>query len=597
MSSARIAHVDDATVVAGADAAWRRPELLSALQTAVDAVVVAGFGFAGIVGVCGGDAMRLVVGSGRVDALEASRQMTFELSRAEAALALGERRDGLVFVPAGRLDHDSESMWVAPEAVASDDPQAWQPGDQLYADVRTDAGTLVGVLSVDLPLGGRRPGPEVVAQLAALAVLAGRSMLDALEAQVVDEARRASAAARSVVRRASAATDEAGVIDETLAAVVEEFAAAGAWIRTTLSPDVVHVDGGFDRVKPLPRQHLDAVVEAGERCWKEQQVLVMTPGRPAPTLVEPRTYRWLVEQFHDVGLGSMMMVPIGASHEYLGYLMIVRAADDDPWSVLERDEALAVGLDVGRALLNVRTFARERQLVEQLKRMAGYRAELVSSFSHELQTPLAAIGSQLELLEMDVDEWPTAGAPIAAVRRSADRLGRLVDDLVHLSRLSDDSRLFAELPVDLRSMVALVIEEYDAFATKRGVTLDLEAPAGSEAVVAGDVTELAVAVSRVVRHALLSTPQRGSVVVQVATTGSEGRVVVTDEGASHVVEDQTRAADFFRSAAPSTLELPGSGLGLRLAEQILERHGGSISVVSSDAGNAFTMSVPLHAED
>lgn len=585
----------------GADAqlvaAWSRPDLLSSLQVVVDAVVATvGFEVATVVARYGENTMRTVAGSGRSDALEAAHTHVVEVDWAEAVLAVAEQWGGLRFVPHGSRP-TSDTLWTAPEVSESDDPDDWQPGDDLYLPFRDEQGLLVGFVAVDLPTNGRRPDERTRRQLESLALLAGRAMHGALAAERALDRSRVTAAARAVVRRASAQLGVAAVLDEALTAVMTEFDASGAWARLLERDSKLYMSAGWDFAEPIPDWLVGDMMASAARCWERQRLLEISARLPAIDLIGAEPYDFLVAGFPAAGLDSLLQVPLGAGDAFLGYVVLARPVGAAPWTPGEREEAFTLGHDLGRAVLNARTFDHERRLVAELQGLDTYKKQLVSSFSHELRTPLTSLGTHLELLEQDVGDWPAADAPLSAMRRAVGRLGRLVDDLLLLSSLADSNRALTTSAVDLCELVTTTLHVLDAEADGRSVDLQLGVPA-DPVVVSGDQVELARAVANVVGNALSYTPRGGEVRVSVQADAAEARVVVSDTGVGIPPEAHGRIfEDFYRGADPVTRARPGVGLGLGITDRILQRHGGRVEFDSSPGtGSTFVLIVPRRVD-
>ena len=144
--------------------------------------------------------------------------------------------------------------------------------------------------------------------------------------------------------------------------------------------------------------------------------MVVSADRPfGPTISEEQGDQILF--FLDsIGIASILFVPLGAGPECLGNLVLTRGADCPDWTEQEAQAALDIGHDLGRAILNARTFEREHRLVEELRALDTYRSQLIATVSHEIKNPLTAIAGHLEILEGSPDLTP-------AMRRLADRDG------------------------------------------------------------------------------------------------------------------------------------------------------------------------------
>ena len=234
---------------------------------------------------------------------------------------------------------------------------------------------------------------------------------------------------------------------------------------------------------------------------------------------------------------------------------------------------------------------RDHETVEELQRLDEYRRDLVASITHDLKTPLTAIALNAELLESDKRLAEAGSYPVAAIRRSADRLADLVEDLLAMARVEEAADTVAE--VDLVQMVRDACGHAETEATLRGVTFDLESPEHLWASV--DPHALARVFANLVSNAVKFSLPRGKVTLRLAQIGDSVEFECTDKGIG-ITED--RLATLFdvaqRTPDSRTDEMPGSGIGLAICQRIVTRLGGDITVESKQAqGSTFTVRIPL----
>ncbi len=243
--------------------------------------------------------------------------------------------------------------------------------------------------------------------------------------------------------------------------------------------------------------------------------------------------------------------------------------------------AIVTVLVVGRALVPIRAaFDTERRFV--------------ADASHEIRTPAAIIRASAEVLERE-DLVTEGGRPLVAdMVAEADRLGRLVDDLLALDASDRGTLTLDRQPTDLVGLAAETSARARPLATERGVAVD--APGRGQPIVA-DVDRdrliqvLLVLIDNATRHA----PAGTAVTVGVVRAGSTVEIHVDDRGPG--VPRNARDAifePFARLPGGGTPRGSGSGLGLAIARRIVELHGGSIRVTDAPAGGArFTIALPL----
>jgi signal transduction histidine kinase len=570
------------------------PAALAPFQLIAEGVTaVAGFGVAALSVVRDDGQMQVLAVAGSPEAwaqLEGVRTPVDELL---SELKLADDWGRFKFVPHERLDLAGENWGWVPDVVPLEVEDAWHPMDLLVAPLRDAAGELRGTLSIDLPVDGRRPGPEQRRILNAFAEQAERAVLSALEHQVLTEQVRLAETAREIVRTFSGELTMERLVDACNEALVEGFGARGLWIQTF--DTVGHPGSG--RVwsvagleVDLPEKLVALAERAAHDSWRRQAVDVVRVGDGQGQL--PPEERHPIDAFlTGLGVTSVLFVPLGAGQECVGNLVLTRGADDPEWSQVEEAAARDIGRDVGRAILNARTFERERQLVTELQALDTYKTQLIATLSHELKNPLTAIVAHLELLE-PVSLDPLERASLDAIDRAAQRIDRLVEDLMLLAKVGDPSTPFITQPVDLVEVTRDVVDLVSVAAHQRGVSLTIAV--SDESVVAlGDATELDRMVANLVGNAVKYTPRGGAVVVRLSSSADEVVLECVDTGIGIAPEDQEQLfTEFFRSRNPAALAQPGTGLGLAIVARIVARHGGRM-VLCSELGSGSTFRVTL----
>jgi signal transduction histidine kinase len=235
----------------------------------------------------------------------------------------------------------------------------------------------------------------------------------------------------------------------------------------------------------------------------------------------------------------------------------------------------------------------------ELARARDAQGRFLESVSHELRTPLTSIRGYAEGLE----EQAVAPAEAARVIGSeANRLERLVADLLDLARFGRSGFSVAREPVDLAAMAEQAVERHVHRARELGVNLEAPgagvdsqrpgADVGSQnSWVLGDHDRILQAVSNLIENALRLTPAGGSVVVRA---GADGEIAVRDTGPGLQAEDIPRAFERFYLYARYRSERPvGSGLGLAIVRELISAMGGTVAASTPAGGGAqFTIRLP-----
>ncbi len=217
--------------------------------------------------------------------------------------------------------------------------------------------------------------------------------------------------------------------------------------------------------------------------------------------------------------------------------------------------------------------------------------QFVADASHELRNPLAIIRTNIEVALSDPDATvEDLRQTLLVVKRSSDRMARLVDDLLALARRQTPT--LSREPVDVGGIVAEASEEFVAPAETRGITLDRAIARG--VVVLGDADILKRAVTNLLENAVRLAPAGSS--VRLATGSEDGKVwiSVADEGPGIAAEDQPKVFDrFWRADKARARADGGTGLGLAIVRQIAELHGGQVTLRSRvGVGSTFVIWLP-----
>jgi len=217
----------------------------------------------------------------------------------------------------------------------------------------------------------------------------------------------------------------------------------------------------------------------------------------------------------------------------------------------------------------------------------------LASISHELRTPLTSILGYLEMVQ-DLPGMPAAaGRPLSVAERNAHRLLSLVNDL--LTAAADGMELHVR-EADLVAVVRASIASQERAAAAAGLDLRLNGPDGLP--VRADPERVGQIVDNLVSNAVKYTPRGGSIRVEVGYDGDAALISVADTGMGlepHEVEQLfTR---FYRTDSVRDSAIPGTGLGLPIARDLAEAHGGSLVAESTPGhGSRFTVRLPLSAE-
>lgn len=234
------------------------------------------------------------------------------------------------------------------------------------------------------------------------------------------------------------------------------------------------------------------------------------------------------------------------------------------------------------------------------QRVETVRRDFVANVSHELKTPIGAIGILAEAVEAASDD-PEAVARFAGrLQVESARLAQLVAQIIDLSRLQASDPVTSMELVDIQDVVDEAVARAREAADHRGVTLTRSV--GQVARVMGDSLQLSDAVTNLVQNAIAYSDRRARVSVGTSTlqSGEEQfvEIKVSDNGIGISPEDQERVFErFYRVDHGRSRESGGTGLGLAIVRHIAGAHGGSVHVWSQlRQGSTFTLRLPAQQE-
>ncbi|GAA5116351.1 hypothetical protein GCM10023339_24790 [Alloalcanivorax gelatiniphagus] len=496
----------------------------------------------------------------------------------------------LRFVPAGRMSEERlRAAWI-PEVESSADPDAWHPEHALYAPLYSAAGELLGNMAVDLPADGKVPDEADRELLEMFAVQAGVALSNARERERLTDRVHLD---RMLTTVAGSATQHS--LPQALAtavhAVAESLGNVQAWVRT-FPTDAQGSQLGVGTPRPFVPEHdlpelRDELLAIGER-----PVLVeLGVDDPSSDRI-PRSAHRLQQLMRAMRAERVVVCPLVSQDDLVGYLVLGFARNSRPLTSGEADAVLEVGRLLGQTVRASRVLETEQRLVQELRELARYRSELIATISHELKTPLTAILGHAELI---ADRHPDLTS-IDAIIRNAQRLSNLVANLLHYSRIQG-RRETVRRAVDLAELCEASVDLLSIRAKQAGVHLHFDRPGPAPVVVFGDPEELARVIDNMVDNAVKYTPEDGAVSVTMTATDDEVSVDVTDTGLGISLTDQQHVfSAFHRSTNPNALSVPGTGLGLPIAQRIAESHGGTLSVTSElGRGSSFRFTLPLRS--
>jgi signal transduction histidine kinase/CheY-like chemotaxis protein len=287
------------------------------------------------------------------------------------------------------------------------------------------------------------------------------------------------------------------------------------------------------------------------------------------------------------GLATLVVIAISG---VLGFALLASQFD-------ARLEANARVLQISQATAAERQdlLTRERAARDEAERLSALKDEFLATLSHELRTPLNAVLGWATMLQRGVKDEETFRRGLETIERNARAQGQLIDDLLDMSRIiSGTLRLDVQLIEPDKVIEAALGTVHPAAVAKRiDLRVDVARNIGT---VLGDPGRLQQVMWNLLSNAVKFTPTGGTVQVLLSRDGQDVLIRVADSGIGISPEFLPHVFDRFRQQDASiTRKHGGLGLGLSIARQLVELHGGTIAVASSGAhaGTTFTLRLPL----
>jgi two-component system, OmpR family, sensor histidine kinase SenX3 len=249
----------------------------------------------------------------------------------------------------------------------------------------------------------------------------------------------------------------------------------------------------------------------------------------------------------------------------------------------------ALPLRCGDRLIGAVAFVRD---VSELRRVESVRRDFVANVSHELKTPIGALSLLAETMAAGEDS-PVNTQLADRVQREANRLGRIVDDLLDLSLIEAQEAPVRE-PVPVHVVLHEAAERVRGAADAVGIPLSVS-PVATDLVVIGDSSQLVSAVTNLLDNAVKYSERGDPVEVDAAATDGIVCISVRDHGIGIPSRDLERIFErFYRVDRARSRETGGTGLGLSIVRHVAQAHGGDVTVESTEGeGSTFRFRVPL----
>lgn len=233
----------------------------------------------------------------------------------------------------------------------------------------------------------------------------------------------------------------------------------------------------------------------------------------------------------------------------------------------------------------------------EARRIEAVRRDFVANVSHELKTPIGALGLLSEAI-LGAKDQPDAVVKFASrMQNEAKRLTELVQEIIDLSRLQSSDPLQKALAVEVSDVVREAVDQAQFSSEQRGISLEIGEV--EDATVIGDREQLITAVHNLVENAVNYSPEHTKVSIVTKRNGDIAEISVTDQGIGIAEGELNRIFERFYRVDPARSRLTGgTGLGLSIVKHVALNHGGDVKVWSKEGvGSTFTLQLPIAGDE
>jgi signal transduction histidine kinase len=281
-----------------------------------------------------------------------------------------------------------------------------------------------------------------------------------------------------------------------------------------------------------------------------------------------------------------------------------QARDELEERVRERTAGLAAANQALRAEIverqraeqeRARMLVREQRARAEAEAAVRVRDQFLSIASHELKTPLTTLLGNIQLIRRRAAREGGMGERnehlIAVVAQQAERLKRMIEALLDITRIQHGRLTIASQTLDLRALAQRVVEEIQPLHNQHRVEIaSYDAPL----LISGDELRLEQVLQNIIQNAVKYSPAGGTIVVRVEASGDQARVSIADQGIGIPADDLPQLFQrFYRAGNVDALHISGMGVGLYVVREIVQLHQGVVEVASTEGeGSTFTVCLP-----
>lgn len=302
------------------------------------------------------------------------------------------------------------------------------------------------------------------------------------------------------------------------------------------------------------------------------------------------------------GTCAKMAIPLVSQNTLIGLVSIETSHperyDEERFEFIKLiTRRVAVALDNARLYRETADQLRIVQgLYAQVKELEALKTDMIRIASHDLRTPLTIIVNYVKLIEMQLDDAATEKVMeyLRTVQDAANRMTRMTNDILSVERIEASAKNPVMIAVDLYKIVkeGFTVMQPNAQLKNQDYIFDVEE---GVYMVKGDPIQLTEAINNLISNAIKYTPDEGTVRVSLNKRGSMADFSVVDNGHGIPEAQQERLFQpFYRVRTPEVYHIEGTGLGLHLVKNIIERHSGEMKFSSvHNEGSMFGFTLPI----
>lgn len=375
------------------------------------------------------------------------------------------------------------------------------------------------------------------------------------------------------------------------------------------------------KIKPIVKQYLPGLCIKGIQCPEDSQMtdrhllgavqqasyyvrllnlsgeVVATLGYQPEGLQVKTDKMW--QTLQDTGGHNYHQITLLLSndvHDPWGYIQVGRSIRDFDDHLMTLKLVILFGLPLMLVTITAASWWLSGQAMHPVYQSYRHIQQFTADAAHELRTPLAAMRATLEfVLQLPRLSEEEARDTLQTLERQNNRLSQLVQDLLLLSRMDAQAQVLKAQPCCLNDIVADIVEEFAALAIASDIMLTANMQTSQLIYSLGDEEKLYRLLANLVTNAIQYTPKGGKVTVYLRQEELSAVLQVEDTGIGIPTDEQTQIFDrFYRITSDRSRSTGGAGLGLPIAQAIVELHQGRIAVESElGKGSRFTVYLPL----